>query len=703
MFGWLTGSAGSCGGLPYALDKADKAENSASSDLGERPSWIPFRAFPGHSTASSSSDLPSVGAANGGSMSKDVTVFKCTKQNLPQPQLSTALNHFSNAPKLLHPNLLKVLAFTDTKKESPNEGELIIVTERVVPLEEYMKTLPANGSSQQVLFGVYCLLNALNFITKSCNLCHGNVTLSSVYVTPLGEFKLFDYYVTTPIDPNHGPNGTFRSNESLVDSSYRSPERVNSNLQALIRQGPQGIDAFSLSVLIQKLYADPKSGTGRNVPRELATALKKMQDLNKRATFAYVLKCPLFQKGLVKIMESISLLPTLPHPEKCEFYSRCQPMIIDGTIPENISKYRLLPIILTDVNQSLSKTPLTEEARRLLITVLEPMFQSSSLLTAVEFGKTVSPLLHPLFTVNDRAVRGTLLKWLSPLLPQIDHKTLNKIFDPICSGFTDSSSPLRELTLKSTSGIVEGLTASNLEKLARYLVRLQADQEASIRTNTVIFIGKIAGKMTKNAREKLILPSFVRGMGDPFVFCRVSSLKAVRACGGMFGVGEVAGRVLPVLCPLLGDGSSEVRGEAFNVRASAPAPAVPPISWDASPPAASGSGGWSDDEEPDLFGSSDLVQPSQPPQPSKLNSPTKPSIKSLRLNPGSSLSKTSAEPDFFNDFTPKPVKTISNRTTGGLKIPKKKVGTLKVKKDKIEVKKLDDDPFKGLDGGWDDF
>jgi hypothetical protein len=55
----------------------------------------------------------------------------------------------------LHPNLLKVLAFTDTKKESPNEGELIIVTERVVPLEEYMKTLPANGSSQQVLFGVY--------------------------------------------------------------------------------------------------------------------------------------------------------------------------------------------------------------------------------------------------------------------------------------------------------------------------------------------------------------------------------------------------------------------------------------------------------------------------------------------------------------------------------------------------------------------
>ena len=39
------------------------------------------------------------------------------------------------------------------------------------------------------------------------------MTLSSVYVTPLGEFKLFDYYVTTPIDPNHGPNGTFRSNE----------------------------------------------------------------------------------------------------------------------------------------------------------------------------------------------------------------------------------------------------------------------------------------------------------------------------------------------------------------------------------------------------------------------------------------------------------------------------------------------------------
>lgn len=133
------------------------------------------------------------------------------------------------------------------------------------------------NSNNNILHARFSLLNALHFITKSCNLCHGNVTLSSVYVTPLGEFKLFDYYITTPIDPNHGPNSTFRTNENLVDDSYRSPERKNSNLQGIIRQGGGGIDAFSLSVLIRKLYSDPKAGTGRNVPKELHSVLAKMQ------------------------------------------------------------------------------------------------------------------------------------------------------------------------------------------------------------------------------------------------------------------------------------------------------------------------------------------------------------------------------------------------------------------------------------------
>ena len=166
--------------------------------------------------------------------------------------------------------MLKVYALTDTKKESPAEGDLINVTERVVPLEDYMRTLPANGSSQQVLYGIYSVMKGLEFVSTSCGLCHGNVTMSSIYVTPLGEFKLFDYYITSPIDPSHGPNSTFRTNEALVDSQYRSPERTSSNLQGIIKHGAQGIDAFSMAVLIKKLYADPKSGTGRNVPREVS-------------------------------------------------------------------------------------------------------------------------------------------------------------------------------------------------------------------------------------------------------------------------------------------------------------------------------------------------------------------------------------------------------------------------------------------------
>lgn len=62
--------------------------------------------------------------------------------------------------------------------------------------------------------------------------------------------------------------------------------------------------------------------------------------------------------------------------------------------------------------------------------------------------------------------------------------------------------------------------------------------------------------------------------------------------------------------------------------------------------------------------------------------------------------------DFFSSFggNAQPVKAVSSRT-GGLKVPVKKSGGLKVKKEKVEIKKLGgkEDPFAGLDGGWDDF
>ena len=132
-------------------------------------------------------------------------------------------------------------------------------------------------------------------------------------------------------------------------------------------------------------------------------------------------------------------------------------------------------------------------------------------------------------TLNDRGIRGALLSRFVPVLSDtLDARTLNSaVFEPACSGFTDSSPALRELTLKSSLRLVAKLFPTSLDKLCRYLIRLQSDPEPSVRTSTVIFVGKISPCLTETHRATLLLPAFTRAMSDDFTPCRLAALWSV--------------------------------------------------------------------------------------------------------------------------------------------------------------------------------
>ena len=67
---------------------------------------------------------------------------------------------------------------------------------------------------------------------------------------------------------------------------------------------------------------------------------------------------------------------------------------------------------------------------------------------------------------------------------------------------------------------------------------------------------------TLRCRDKVVLPGFVRAAKDPFPHCRVSSLKAMRACGPPVMTQEdVAGKIMPVVVSMLLDVDGEVRKE----------------------------------------------------------------------------------------------------------------------------------------------
>lgn len=513
-----------------------------------------------------------------------------------QTQLVPALHHFHQIKRLIHPRILRAHATLDTDypddtKPAPgldnldktlSTGTLIIVTEQCKPLDDWLELLDPRTSASNaaaISWGIYNVVEALDFLHTNAKLAHGMVCPDAIFVTPSGDFKLGGFDLITPLGTGDkalgGPTPHFKSYEGAVcPHDYRSPERVGGRYDVLQQSAPvHSVDCYSLAALIEYVYSHPNAGTGGQVPPPLQKALARMKnDAPKlRPRLAPLLKCPVFDNPHVKAEKFLDEVLSKPIEEKIMFLQSLPDVLNRGVLNQDVAIYKILPVLVMGLRSSAgNETAMTQDVnRREVLSIVPLLFQiAESYLAGTPelFQRHVAPLVPLLFSINDRGVRGAVLQKISLLEGQLDNATINSaVFEPMCSGFTDSSGPLRELTLKATICLVSKLNYANMEKLVRYLIRLQSDPEASIRTNTVIFIGKIAPNLTDMSRQKLILPAFMRSMKDLFTPCRLSALRLVISCLAYFPQKDVAEKVLPAVIPHTLDPAADVRAEAFKV------------------------------------------------------------------------------------------------------------------------------------------
>lgn len=76
---------------------------------------------------------------------------------------------------------------------------------------------------------------------------------------------------------------------------------------------------------------------------------------------------------------------------------------------------------------------------------------------------------------------------------------------------------------------------------------MQSDQEASIRTNTCILIGRMGPSLGYNTKRKVLVAAFARALKDPFVHARVAGLMAFMATIDCFDIEELASKVIPCI------------------------------------------------------------------------------------------------------------------------------------------------------------
>lgn len=557
-------------------------------------------------------------STNNSDNGREVSVFVGKKPSLSktpidrrQPhktQLEPALHHYEYCRRLRHPHILKVYATLDTDNPSaasvsgaagsPSKqqnqaqqskaplktatGDLMVVTEPCIPLSEWLLGAAASGppTPEQLAWGLECVIEGLAFLHASAKIAHGCISPQSLYVTPSGDVKLWNFSLVTPVGPNTstsagGPDGHFLEWEAVCcPETYRSPERIEQRWDVISNTGGvHTMDSYSLGVLIGDYWYRNPSTNANNVPQTLKKALQRLTTTNikMRPRLQPLLKCPVFDTPYKKLQRSILEITIQPVEQKIYSWQNLgqQMQQQSGVITKDVAKYKILPLIINTIQSTCSNESMLSQDiyRREVLAMLVPLFFIEEHYQDPEkVGNELAPIIAKLFTVPDRGVRSILLNTVAFLTRTLDKSALNSsVFEPMCSGFNDSSPVLREMTLKATQALVPSLTAPNIEKLSRYLVRLQSDAETSLRTNAVIFIAEIAPHLSDVSRQKMLLPAYTRSMKDQFSPCRLSALQSLVKSKALFTKQDLALTVMPCVMPLLLDPMMDIRKEAFRV------------------------------------------------------------------------------------------------------------------------------------------
>jgi SCY1-like protein 1 len=301
--------------------------------------------------------------------------------------LIPAMHHYNHCRRLRHPHILKVYATLDTdnptaastdggggtgagsnspaKPSTPaaaatnsnnnanaTTGDLIVVTEPCIGFTQWLLT---NPTPDQLAWGLECIVQGLHFLHHSANLCHGNITPSSLYVTQSGDIKLWNFNIITPIGPNHvGPTMHFQQWEQIcTPDSYRSPERMNQQWDILATNGGvHALDSYSLAILIDYMYQG-------HIPLPLQKAVQRMQTTNikMRPRLQPLLKCPVFDTPYQTIQHQLQEILVQPVEQKIMIWQQLGQQLVvqqqgtnsEGVIPKDVALYKILPIIISSI------------------------------------------------------------------------------------------------------------------------------------------------------------------------------------------------------------------------------------------------------------------------------------------------------------------------------------------------------------------
>ncbi|KAI9092883.1 armadillo-type protein [Phlyctochytrium arcticum] len=482
-----------------------------------------------------------------------VFVFDAARQ---RDKLPLARNFLKKCRTIRHPDMLKVIEGVEL------ETKIVIGIEAATPLRQDTSLQSLNPNL--IAWGLYKIATAIKFLNQDCNMIHGNIRPEAIYTTKSGEWRLGGYELLSSLT-EEGPV-LFNYGGYLPDSSkYTAPE-IRRGSWAACRSGPiHAADSWAFGCLIHEVFngffSRPEDlGPRDKIPNELYPVFKSFisQDPKSRMTMLDFLEKGAWKQGyfdndFISVTLSLEQIAIKDTFEKEQFIKKIDNSL--DSFPLEFCKYKILPELIKAVEYGGAGAK-----------ALSPILKLGGKLNQQEFDQLVIPTVIKLFASSDRQIRLSLCEGLPNFANNLSAKVISdKIFPSLAMGFLDTSAVIREATLKSIMVVIAKLNERITNNdLLRYLAKMQQDPEPGIRTNTTICLGKITKYLNDATKKRVLVPAFLRSLGDPFPPARSAGLAALAATAETYEGVDCAQRIIPTIAPLLLDPEKSVRKQAFS-------------------------------------------------------------------------------------------------------------------------------------------
>ncbi|KAI0344760.1 ARM repeat-containing protein [Trametopsis cervina] len=476
-----------------------------------------------------------------------------------------------------HPDVLKFIDSVET------DTTIYIMTERVRPLSAAIDDWTSKSEKSRedwLLWGLHRLSIGLSFVNDPCASTHGNLRTDSIFISPSGEWKLGGFELLS--NPKDESAVLYNLGSLLPDSSSIAPPEVKKGgFSALKEQNVAAADAYALGLLIHSVFnpshpvpatahpphPPPNASSRGSIPLSVFPSFKRLLNPNAKArlTPKQFLELGMAEtagegsgffadNSLVKVCAGLDNFNIASEAEKLALLRTLKESA--GSFPTEFASHRVLPTLASAL----------EFGGASAATILPLVLQLGQNVPPQEYSSVILVHLIKLFASPDRGTRMALLDHLSEYSDKLDKKTVSdKIWPNLQTGFSDTVPVIREATVKSIitlAGMFSDRILNN--DLLRHLAKMQADPEASIRTNTCILLGRLGPTLGYHTKRKVLVPAFSRALKDPFVHCRVAGLMSLMATIECFDMEDLASKVIPNMAFALVDSEKLVRDQAFK-------------------------------------------------------------------------------------------------------------------------------------------